>query len=71
MREIDGGWGLIGLVPAHEGTVHIHGIHIDIGVVLILESHIDVGIVRIHTDMSTGVQMHLRSDGPTTLLWML
>ena len=71
VREIDGGWGPIGLVPAHKGTVHIHRSHIDTGVVLIPESHVDVGIVRIHTDMSIGVWIHPRSDSPTTLLWML
>ena len=59
VREIDGGWGPIGPVPAHKGTVHIP------------ESHADVGIIRVHADMSTGVRILPGSDGPTTLLWML
>ena len=59
VREIDGGWGPIGLVLAHKGTVHIP------------ESHVDAGIIRVHADMSTGVRILPKNDDPTTLLWML
>ena len=67
--------------PRPRKTEHIHGSHIDagvvldlesridIGVVLIPESHVDAGVVHVHVDMSIGVRTLPRSNGPTTLLW--
>ena len=74
-------WGPVGLILAHEKTEHIHGSHIDVGVVLdpesridtgvvlIPESHVDTGVVHVHVDMSTEVRTLPRSNGPTTPLW--
>ena len=73
--------GPVGPILAHEKTEHIHGSHIDVGVVLdpesridtgvvlIPESHVDAGVVHVHVDMSIGVRTLPRSNGPTTPLW--
>ena len=66
----------IGTTSVHKnhvdaGTVPIPENHVDVGIVPILDSHIDSGTVHIHTNMLIGVRIPKRSDGPTTLLWML
>ena len=69
--EIDVGRDPASPVPIHVGIVPFLENHVDAGTVPILESPIDVGTVHVHADMSIKVWIPQRSDGPTTLLWML
>ena len=83
VREIDVGWDPIiqvlvhaGIVPIHKnhidaGTVPIPESHVDARTVPILESHVNTGTIHVHASMPTGVWIPRRSDGPTTLPWML
>ena len=66
----------VGTIPVHKNHINARIVpipknHVDAGIVPILDSHIDSGTVHIHTNMLIGVRIPQRSDGPTTLLWML
>ena len=66
----------VGIVPIHKnhvdaGTVPIPESHVDAGTVPILKSRVDTGTIHIHPSMPTEVRIPRRSDGPTTLPWML
>ena len=63
--------GLINLVPADVGIVHVHKNLVDTKIVHVHGSPVNVGTIHVHGNTQTGVQIPQRSDGPVTLPWML
>ena len=66
----------VGTTPVHKnhvdaGTVPIPENHVVVATIPILKSRVDVETVHIHADMLTGVRILQKSNGLTTLLWML
>ena len=66
----------VGTTPVHKnhvdaGTVPIPENHVNAETIPILESYVNAGTIHIHVDILTRVRIPQRSNGPTTLLWML